>query len=177
MASSKVAGNRSSARSMAGCRIWIERPRSPCSTLPRKTTYCTGSGLSSPNSARTRFISEIGASGGSISGTGSPDSRIVMKTIVTMPQRAISARKTRRVRNCNMLMPSSPPDSPPDSPIKAEHLFAEFHRLVRVGAPVHVGGHAVTLDRVDHRQPRVVDVHDLLHALVGCLADLGVHRE
>ena len=63
--------------------------------VARKITYCTGSGLSRPSSRRTRRISLVGASGGSRSGTGSPDRRMTTKTTVETSQSAMRARKRR----------------------------------------------------------------------------------
>ncbi len=83
---------------MAGSRKWIERPKSPCTTWPRNTAYCTGSARSVPSSLATRAYSLRGASGGSSSGTGSPDSRMTTKTTVDTSHTAMSARVRREAR-------------------------------------------------------------------------------
>ena len=93
--SSNVARRYDRATSIAGWRKWIERPKSPRSTFARKTPYWTGRDRSRPRSRRTRSISEIGASGGSSRGTGSPDSRITTKTTVETSQRATRVLKSR----------------------------------------------------------------------------------
>ncbi len=80
---SRAAGSGSSARS--------RRAR----TFARKTPYWTGRDRSRPRSRRTRSISEIGASGGRSSGTGSPDSRITTNTTVETSQRATRVRNSR----------------------------------------------------------------------------------
>jgi hypothetical protein len=96
--SSMVAGRYEVTTCMAGCRKWMDRPKSPSKTLRTKTRYCTGSDRSRPSSARTRKISLRGASGGSRSGTGSPDSRMTTNTTVDTSQSATSARRSRLPR-------------------------------------------------------------------------------
>ena len=60
----------------------------PATASLRKTPYWTEIGRSRPSSRRTRSISAMGASGGSRSGTGSPDRRMTTKTTVDhAPQR------------------------------------------------------------------------------------------
>ena len=80
---------------MAEVRKWMERPKSPRKACLRNTPYWTGIGRSRPSSCRTRSISAMGASGGSRSGTGSPDRRMTTKTTVTTRQSATSVRKSR----------------------------------------------------------------------------------
>ncbi len=53
--SSSVTGRRASKPSTAGSRVRIDRPKSPCRARPSHLTYCTGTGSSSPSSARTAW--------------------------------------------------------------------------------------------------------------------------
>ena len=142
--SSTVAGKRSTTTSRAGDLTRIDWPKSPRSTLPRKTAYCTGSGRSRPSSARTRANSLRGASGGSSSGTGSPDSRITTNTTVETSHSATRARprrparKTRKARSAaGPALPPRPgpaPGSGPGGTVEATDL----ELLERVRRPLHV---------------------------------------
>ena len=44
--SSSVAGSRSIIASRTGCRVRIDRPKSPCTARPSQAAYCTGIGWS-----------------------------------------------------------------------------------------------------------------------------------
>src|SRR5262245_35800513 len=150
-------------------------------TCPRNTAYCTGSGRSRPSSARTRANSLCGASGGSRSGTGSPDSRMTTKTTVDTSQSATAARRSREARKGRSprmsqwggavrLRPGATGLRPAELEVEATNL----ELLERVRRPLHVLLQAVVLVGLDDGQPRQVLEEELRHPLVGVGAELLV---
>src|SRR5262245_27561339 len=139
----------------------MERPKSPRTTLPTKTAYCTGRGRSRPSSRRTRSISLVGASGGSKSGTGSPLSRITTKTTVVTSHTATSARRsfgTRNARIPGIVGGGRGPGggAPASKKLRALELEVEgpdLELLVRVRRELHVLLQPVVLVRLDHGEP------------------------
>ena len=86
--------------SQAGWRKWIERPKSPRRTLPRKTAYCTGSERSRPSSVRDAH--DLAARARRAAAAAAPDrrdSRMTTKTTVETSQSATRARNSRGPRN------------------------------------------------------------------------------
>src|SRR5262245_50136742 len=138
----------------------MDWPKSPRRTLPRKTAYCTGMGRSRPSSARTRANSLCGASGGSRSGTGSPDSRMTTKTTVETSQSAIAARMSREAtkgRSPRMGSGAEPRGLRPRAAgLRATELEVEapdLELLEGIRRPLHVLLQAVVLIGLDHGQP------------------------
>src|SRR6058998_2846581 len=181
--SSTVAGRYPRATRIAGSRKWIERPKSPCATWPRNTAYCTGSGRSVPSSLATRANSLRGASGGSSSGTGSPDSRMTTKTTVETSQREIAARRRREARNGRSpRMVAGTEPGVPSRPVslraaELEVETADFELLERIGRPLHILLEAVILVRLDHGDPGQVLQEELGHPLVCARPEFFVDRE
>src|SRR5437867_2190269 len=182
--SSSVAGKYPRTTPKAGWRKWIERPKSPRSALPRNTAYCTGSGRSRPSSARTRKISLRGASGGSSSGTGSPDRRMTTNTTVETSQSAMAARSSReprKGRRPRMRDGAEPERAPPGyAALRAAELEVEapnLELLQRIRRPLHVLLQAVVLVRLDHGDPGQMLEEDLRHLLVRVTAKLFIDRE
>ncbi len=81
----KKVGSARSARAVStGMLRKIDSPRSPRASWPRKSTYCTASGRSSPSRARNAAMSCCVASGPSMTAAGSPGAtRTMTNTIVT----------------------------------------------------------------------------------------------
>src|SRR5579862_18348 len=159
----------------------MDRPKSPCRMLPRKTAYCTSSGRSSPSSCRTRKVSDGGASGGSSSGAGSPDSRMTTKTTEETSHSATSVRTSRYARNAPKprIVTRGDPRGAPDG-LGAPHVEVEapdIELLVAVWREAHVFLHPVVFGRLDHRYPRQVLERDLGHPLVVAVAKALVHAE
>src|SRR6516162_4889875 len=68
----------------------------------RKLRYCTGSGRSSPHSARMRSRSSAGAPGSAITVTGSPVSLITVKMVRLRMNRVTMAYSVLRMMNLPM---------------------------------------------------------------------------
>ena len=97
--SSRVARKRISTSPSTGCRIRMERPRSPWSTWPIQRTYCIGSGSSRPSAARRRATSSWVACEPSMISAGSPGERCrTRKTTTDTPSSTGTSRSRRRRR-------------------------------------------------------------------------------
>src|SRR5437870_5064371 len=133
------------------------------------------------------MISLCGASGGSSSGTGSPESRMTMKTTVVTSHTAMSARRSfgaRKPRTPRIVWPGRGAPAagprPPGASLRALELEVEapdLELLVRIRLELDVLLQAVVLVGLDDRQPREVLEEDRRHLLVGLRAELLVHRE
>jgi hypothetical protein len=97
--SSRVARKRINTSPSTGCRIRMDRPRSPCSTCPIHRTYWTGSGSSRPRAARRLATSSWVACEPSMISAGSPGERCrTRKTTTETPSRTGASRNRRRRR-------------------------------------------------------------------------------
>src|SRR4051812_32393144 len=147
-----------------------------------KTPYCTGSGRSVPSSFATRAYSLRGASGGSSSGTGSPERRITTNTTVETSHTATRARARRVLRKLTTARMDQPgrgtgPGRWPLGPAKLEREATDLELLVRIQRPLDVLLNPVVLVWLDHRNPREVLEEDLRHLLVRLPAELLVDGE
>ena len=97
MVSQKVGANRSAISVPTGRLLRIDRPKSPCSALPKKRTNCCGIGRSRPRSRRTSSTVSGPASGPAASRAGSPGSRCTNRNTSTATINSVGNRPSRRL--------------------------------------------------------------------------------
>src|SRR5215218_7333904 len=161
-ASSSVTGSRCRISCETGVPSTSDFPRSPCSTPPSQSTYCTTIGLFRPSCSRICSLACSEASGPRMTVAGSPGMRFISEKHTTLTIKRIgSVRSRRRIRN------ATPGNLPPVLLLLFLAHASEPQDAVRVGleAPdgrLHgeVRGLVVVVE-VDIGHVLVQDLHDL----------------
>src|SRR5919112_634054 len=177
IASSSVTGSRCKISCDTGVPSTSDFPRSPCSTPPSQSTYCTTIGLFRPSCSRICSLACSEASGPSMTVAGSPGIRFISEKHTTLTMKSIgSVRSRRRIRN------ATPENLLPVLLLLLLAHASEPQDAVRVGLEaLDCGLHGevrglVVVVEVDVGHVLVQDLHDLAVELLAPVPVAGDAR-
>src|SRR5690606_4323957 len=195
---SSVGMKRSAISVDTGRRVRIDVPRSPWTILVKKRTHCSGSGLSSPSSARTSSTVSRSASCPAARRAGSPGSMCTNRNTSTATINSVGTSPTSRMRKSFSIFQPGRRCAGRGAP-RASSVLQPGGRLLGkrdfAGVDVAVGHHVHTVELLaagvqralgDQRGPRRVFPDLLLRLFVQLrlflvidrtqgLGDIGVH--